>query len=345
MAYTLNTSHPLYGNLIELIGVQAGALVSHKTARTFTKDSAASYGTGAYGEHFVSVKGGNYSPQGASFTPALSTDGTAHGLTIFYVVNNIDAASIQGGMLSGNNAGAYRIPSVGVDAAGKAQITAGMDSYSTSGTTTVLNTGAFSLCTTRQAGAQTSTSATLYVNGSLEATGGTGINEVSTGNTIDYIGGTPGQNAAGAKYVWIAYFDKALSGAEIADLHTSIAASNVFGLIASSGGTNATAPGGTGTSTGSGSGGTATGGPTGTGTFTSDAMENNTGAGLLASTTVNWTWYQGTIGAAPTSTTHGTGTTSAGGILSLTGLPVGAGFLLARTADATGVYYQPGTVA
>ena len=85
--------------------------------------------------------------------------------------------------------------------------------------------------------------------------------------------------------------------------------------------------------------------PAGSGAFTSDAMENNTGAGLLASVSVNWTWYQGAIGTAPTSTTHGTGTTSAGGILSLTGLPVGAGFMLARTADSVGVYYQSGTVA
>ena len=114
---------------------------------------------------------------------------------------------------------------------------------------------------------------------------------------------------------------------------------------AGGGGIDATASGGTGTSTGSGSGGAATGGAAGSGAFTSDAMENNTGAGLLASVSVNWTWYQGAIGTAPTSTTHGTRTTSAGGILSLTGLPVGAGFMLARTADSVGVYYQSGTVA
>jgi len=110
------------------------------------------------------------------------------------------------------------------------------------------------------------------------------------------------------------------------------------------GGSGASASGGTGTSTGSGSGGTATGGAAGTGSFTSDAMENNTGAGLLATVSVVWTWYQGAIGVVPTSTTHGTATTSAGGILSLNGLPLGAGFLLARTADSSGVYYQPGTV-
>lgn len=118
--------------------------------------------------------------------------------------------------------------------------------------------------------------------------------------------------------------------------------SGTGGAASTSGGTNANAGGGAGTSTGSGSGGTASG--LGSGTFTSDAMENNTGAGLLASTSVSWTWYQGVIGAAPTSTTHGTGTTSVGGVLTVSGLPTGTGFLLVRTADSSGVYYQPGTV-
>lgn len=74
-------------------------------------------------------------------------------------------------------------------------------------------------------------------------------------------------------------------------------------------------------------------------------MENNTGAGLLDNTPVFWTWYQGAIGSAPTSTTHGSGTTNASGILTVSGLPSGAGFLLARTADSAGIYYQPGTIA
>lgn len=110
-----------------------------------------------------------------------------------------------------------------------------------------------------------------------------------------------------------------------------------------SGGTDGSATSGTGTSTGSGSGGAATGAG-GSGTFTTDQMENNTGSGLLASVAVAWTWYQGAIGAAPTSTTHGTGTTNSSGVLTASGLPTGAGFLLVRTTDSTGAYYQPGTV-
>lgn len=107
---------------------------------------------------------------------------------------------------------------------------------------------------------------------------------------------------------------------------------------------NGTASGATLTGTSSLTAGAATGGSGATGSFTTDAMENNTGAGLLANTAVAWTWYQGSIGAAPTSTTHGTGTTNASGVLTVSGLPTGAGFLLVSTTDSSGVYYQPGTV-
>lgn len=114
---------------------------------------------------------------------------------------------------------------------------------------------------------------------------------------------------------------------------------------ATTGATNGTATGATLTGTSSLTAGAATGGSGATGSFTTDAMENNTGAGLLANTAVAWTWYQGSIGAAPTSTAHGTGTTNASGVLTASGLPTGAGFLLVRTTDSSGVYYQPGTVA
>ena len=110
-----------------------------------------------------------------------------------------------------------------------------------------------------------------------------------------------------------------------------------------SGTASGTATGANLTGTSSISAGAATGNATGS--FTTAAMENNSGAGLLASTSVAWTWYEGAIGSAPTSTTHGTGTTNGSGILTVTGLPVAAGFLLARTTDSSGVYYQSGTPA
>ena len=109
------------------------------------------------------------------------------------------------------------------------------------------------------------------------------------------------------------------------------------------GGSGASASGGTGTSTGSGSGGTATGGAAGTGSFTSDVLVNNTGT-VLASTTVYWSWWQGAIGATPTSLTHGSSVTNASGIFTAASLPTGAGFMLARDSSGATVYYQPGTI-
>ena len=105
---------------------------------------------------------------------------------------------------------------------------------------------------------------------------------------------------------------------------------------------SATAPGATLIGTATLTPGAASG--TTSGSFTSDEMVNNTGS-ALASTAVIWTWWQGSIGATPTSLTHGTGTTDASGVLTVTGLPVGTGFLIVRTTDSTGVYYQPGTVS
>lgn len=339
MAYTLNTSHALYGNLVELIGVQGGALVSHKTVRTFAPHATSSFVSGSLGAGFkTGVKGWNVN--GASLSPTVTIDTNANpNLTVFIAVNNIGTAADICGALTTSTV------SFGVNGNTGMGLFDEYNSRGTFKTPTIVNNGAHSLCAKRLG----ETTAASYVDGVLGSTDSVRLG-FTTGaqNILSYIGGYDGQGSCGGiEFVWIAIFNKALSDAEVADLHSSLGGSNAFGLVTGGGGGggDTTAPGGTGTSTGSGSGGTATGGPTGTGTFTSDAMENNTGAGLLASTTVNWTWYQGTIGAAPTSTTHGTGTTSAGGILSLTGLPVGAGFLLARTADATGVYYQPGTVA
>lgn len=362
MAYTLNTSHALYGNLIELIGVQSGALVSHKTARTFTKHADASYGTGTYGEHFRTVNGG-YTAKGASFSPALVRDTyTNPNYSIVLVFNGRSTGSVNVGFLN-NNGGTYTFSSPTWNSTGAAGIATAYTNSMVSGTT--LPTGAFMVTTTRSEGAG---NAKLYVGSTLA---GTATPEAWNANTVvNYLGGYDGQGALGGDLVWAAIFDKVLSAAEIADLYNSLGASNAFGLVQSAAGTDAAAPGATLTGTsslsagsamggsvvnGTASGatltgtssltaGAATGGSGATGSFTTDAMENNTGAGLLANTAVAWTWYQGSIGAAPTSTSHGTGTTNASGVLTVSGLPTGAGFLLVSTTDSSGVYYQPGTV-
>ena len=104
---------------------------------------------------------------------------------------------------------------------------------------------------------------------------------------------------------------------------------------------DANASGGTIAGTGAITGGTATGAVS----FTTSAMENNAGS-LLASTAVVWEWHQGgTIGAAPVSVTYGSGTTNASGILTVSGIPAGAGELLVATPDVVSVFYQRGDAA
>lgn len=85
------------------------------------------------------------------------------------------------------------------------------------------------------------------------------------------------------------------------------------------------------------------------GSLVSDVLINNAGT-VLASQAVYWSWLPlGRIGSLSSVTdVDGTGTTNAGGVLTVTGLSPGAGILLiakrntAATDDA--VYYQAGTV-
>ena len=173
---------------------------------------------------------------------------------------------------------------------------------------------------------------TFYAPLTSDATVTIGGVSLSATGTITYDGAdNPNVEAYGGGSV-----DGAASGATLTGT-SSLTAGGASGTA------SGTATGANLTGTSSISAGAATGNATGS--FTTAAMENNSGAGLLASTAVSWTWYQGTIGAAPTSTTHGTGTTNGSGILTVAGLPIAAGFLLARTADSSGVYYQAGTPA
>ena len=173
---------------------------------------------------------------------------------------------------------------------------------------------------------------TFYAPLTSDATVTVGGVSLSATGTLTYDGSdNPNVEAYGGGSV-----DGAASGATLTGT-SSLTAGGASGTA------SGTATGANLTGTSSISAGAATGNATGS--FTTAAMENNSGAGLLASTSVAWTWYEGAIGSAPTSTTHGTGTTNGSGILTVTGLPVAAGFLLARTTDSSGVYYQSGTPA
>lgn len=370
MPLALNTSHPLYSNLVGLIAVDDDNVIKDlkNTGTTCTPDAAVTLSSGTYGRHFqTTIVSNNSKGVALSAVIPFGTTAAPNG-TVVAVLNSVQSvtANARNSLLT-NSAAASSMPTICLNSAKQVAVSSATNTPGTF-TTGNIATGANMVTVTRTG--QTAHQVVLNANDETYNGGPVGYNNVNNG--INYVGGfaTGGYGAVSADFVWIAVFNKVLNSTEIADLHASLGANNTFGLIAAgaadatapgatltgtssisagsatggSGGTDATAPGATLTGTSSISAGSASGNG-GAGTFTSDAMENNTGAGLLASTSVTWTWWQGSIGATPTSLTHGSGTTSAGGVLSLTGLPTGAGFLIARTADSAGVYYQPGTVA
>lgn len=226
MAYTLNTSHALYGNLVELFGVQSGALVSHKTARTFTKHADATYGTGTYGEHFAALAGG-YTAKGASFTPYLTLNtSTKPNYTIVAVVNS--SGAVQGGTIStflSRTAGGDSIRSGGKDSSGNAF------GYRVTGATMGTGTRMITYCRIGETAAKLYNNTTLDVNST-----GLGADYNSPDSRADYLCGWDGQNSMTASLVWLAVFDRELTGPEISDLYGSLGADNAFGLVESGGG-------------------------------------------------------------------------------------------------------------
>lgn len=81
------------------------------------------------------------------------------------------------------------------------------------------------------------------------------------------------------------------------------------------------------------------------GGFASEVMMNNTET-IHGAIPVVWEWRKGTgIGVAPDSVIYGSGTLSAGGVLTIaSGLPPGNGELLVASTDRAFVYYQAGIV-
>lgn len=221
MPYTLNSAHPLFANLIELIGVDAGALVSLKTARTFTTVGTPSFGTGTYGAHFASV-GGGFNHNGATFSPPISILNSATpNTTIFIVTNALTATGGEGRrtLFDGADKVAIGLGNTTVATA-----------YSTQGagvaSTVDISTGAHILALTRTG----ETAHSLYVDAAAAVTGAAlGFNSEAVSYTN--IGGSQGQNSVSASIVWIAVFNKALTSTEVADLRASVAAGNVIGLV------------------------------------------------------------------------------------------------------------------
>lgn len=310
MAYTLNTSHALYPNIVEMIGVEGGNLVSLKTARTFTKHAEASYGTGTYGEHFRTV-GGGFTVKGASFTPAVSINTVTYpNATVVIVLNSI--SSVGGGgqrNMFGSTTTAAGAFALGMTSAG---VVTGLENWNTlrsTGTADLDTPSAPHMLAAVKVG---ETAHKIYVDGSFNVDSATRLAyNTATGANWDYIGGATGQGSCAEDVVWLIWFNKALSEAELDEIYSSLGASNSISLLSagSSNGTgqgspnyltlsypSASAVGTGGSSTNGSSSGSpagislsspsasAVGTTAGTGTLTTPVLKNNTGT-ILANQT------------------------------------------------------------
>ena len=227
MAYTLNTGHALYGNLIELIGVQSGALVSHKTARTFTKHASATYGSGTWGEQFNAV-GGSYEDRGASISPAITINtATTTSYTTITILNSNGNGSGNAGYSFGKSDSPRLL--------GPAMRNNHIYGRGIEGTTAV--GAANRMLTYCRIG---ETSGKYYLDKTLEVSSTSlGYDYADTGSAANYLGMTWPEQSGVWGIVWLAVFDKELSLSEISDLYDSLGAGNAFGLVASA---DSTAP-------------------------------------------------------------------------------------------------------
>ena len=227
MAYTLNTGHALYGNLIELIGVQSGALVSHKTARTFTPHASATFGSGTWGEHFTSA-GSSYTDRGASISPTVGINTTS---TTSYTVITVLNSSGNGSNYAGYTLGKAANPRVfGPQMRNNHVFCRGIEGTTAVGTSNRMLTH----CRIGE------TSGKVYLDKAIEGSSTTLSNDYAdAGSTADYIGMASPDQVGVWSIVWVAVFNKELSLAEISDLYDSLGASNAFGLVASA---DSTAP-------------------------------------------------------------------------------------------------------
>ncbi len=223
MALTLNTSHPLYSALVELIGIDTatGQLASAKTARTITKLGGASYPAtaGTYGKAARSVTGG-----GAwSIAPQIDFDNTA--ATVVVVTNSITVSG-TGEVRQLVSCARERTPLIQINDAGKAVFGWQYNLYDAGGPigTSTVTTGAHVIAVTHGASGRQ-----VFVDGVLEGSNATVLDPRAV--WIDYVGGMPGQNGINADIVWAAVFNRVLTGAEIASLTSSVGANNVIGLL------------------------------------------------------------------------------------------------------------------
>lgn len=220
MALTFNSGHALAGDVTHFIAVDAGALVEVKSGSlSFTVNGSASFGTGTYGEH-LRTAGSGFSPDGASWTPAIACDTASSGWSVFVVLNGVTSIAAGSGPIfdTDNSYG----PNIQID-----PIRPGQGDNTWYGTGTLSVSGAAcSIAMTRAAGDSSTTVA--YKNGSSSVSSTTGFG--NSGGTIVSVGGNSSGASIDMNVVYIVVFNKVLTGSEISDLHSSLG-SGTFALL------------------------------------------------------------------------------------------------------------------
>ncbi len=237
MALSLNTSHPLFGDLKALFCVDDDNTIKDLTGNnTCTPDAAVTVGTGTYGRHFRTLLVSN-NAQGIALSPGILSKPLSNPVgTVFVVVNAATSRASRGSVFniggSRVNAAVYTGDVVGA--------MAGTANPSTLGTTDLIGTGAHSFGAAWN-GVTGQLSHKVFADGAVQNSAETNLGNASDADRLTYLGGTDagGYGGLAADYVWVAYFNRFLSDAEIADLHTSIGASNAIALVGSSGVSNA----------------------------------------------------------------------------------------------------------
>lgn len=240
MPLTLNTSHPLFGNLKAFICVDSDNGIKDlvNTGVTFTKDAAVTIGTGALGKHFRTLSNG-FSP--TLVTPAGAPSVAPANQTILLVFNNIagGGGANPAPLYSGAHATAFQRTAGGTTGIsfGRWNSFWGRVDFTAESASTLAN-GAHSVAVTRTG---TTAHAVFFDGGSVSSGGGLGNDNGAA--YFGPFGGQAGVASCGADFVYAMIFDKALSLAEYQAIASSLGPNNAISLLtASSGGGDTTPP-------------------------------------------------------------------------------------------------------
>lgn len=243
MPLSLNTSHPLYGYLKQLICVENGVIKDLKNpSQTFTQDALAGGVVAArgYGEGFRFQNNGQYGAAVVTLGTniAAGTDATSK-TTVFLAFNVLKSAPAgaagnlfqPASLIQVNPAG--RVSSYGQAPGGYGTLTTGSVSLSDFNAPIP---GTIAVC-------RNGTSVNMWLNGAPDAgspfSNSSGqLDWANPSRVISTLGANNGNGTASAEVVFMAVFQGIVpTDAQIAELHASLTGAGAFSLVSSGGGT------------------------------------------------------------------------------------------------------------